>query len=180
MGEIKLFEFEEFSVRSVTIDGEPWFVAKDVASSLGYSDTSQTVSKLVDDEDKRRFSRTEGVSFLDAFDSRVNNLVFINESGVYSLIFGSRLDSAKKFKRWVTKEVLPSIRRDGSYLDEKRLLEDQAALGRTTDRLEGIVARKACADVRNDAYRTGAPTAASLERRPANRTHRPTKTTRGP
>ena len=105
---LKAFTSEEFgSVRSIMIDSAPWFVGKDVAAALGYGDTDQALRKHVDAEDKltRRFNG-----------SGQNRLMtVINESGLYALIFGSKLDSAKRFKRWVTSEVLPAIRKTGSY-----------------------------------------------------------------
>ncbi|QUO23628.1 hypothetical protein KFE18_11080 [Clostridiaceae bacterium Marseille-Q4143] len=100
-------------MRTITIDDEPWFVGKDVAEALGYSNSSKAVSAHVSEED--RILKT-----IEA-DSQNGNVVktqtaFINESGLYSLIFSSKLDSAKKFKRWVTSEVLPSIRGNGVYI----------------------------------------------------------------
>lgn len=109
MSELQIFENPEFgTIRSVEVDGEPWLVGKDVAAALGYSDTSDALKRHVDDEDKltRRFT--------DSGQSR--EMYIINESGLYSLILSSKLPSAKKFKRWVTGEVLPSIRKSGGYL----------------------------------------------------------------
>ena len=113
---VKVFENEEFgSVRTVNVDGEPWFVGKDVAAILGYSNASKAVSTHVDDEDKRFI-------MIDIADSQNGNVpsgktktALINESGLYSLILLSKLPNAKSFKRWVTSEVLPSIRKTGSY-----------------------------------------------------------------
>lgn len=104
---LRAFASEEFSIRSIMIDSDPWFIGKDVAAALGYGDTDQALRKHVDTEDKltRRFNG-----------SGQNRLMtVINESGLYALIFGSKLDSAKRFKRWVTSEVLPAIRKTGSY-----------------------------------------------------------------
>ena len=99
---------EEFGdIRSLFIDGEPWFVGKDIATALEYKDTSDAIKRHVDEEDK--LTRC----FTDSGQSR--EMYIINESGLYSLIFGSKLDSAKRFKHWVTSEVLPSIRKTGSY-----------------------------------------------------------------
>lgn len=121
MNEMKIFDNEEFGeVRTVTIDEEPWFVGKDVAMALGYSNHKDALSKHVDDEDKRG-SRI-------ATPSGEQQMTVINESGLYALIFGSKLESAKKFKHWVTSEVLPSIRKTGGYLSEadtKSLIESQ-------------------------------------------------------
>lgn len=113
MQELQIFKDEEFGeVRTVTIDNEPWFVGKDVAEALGYSNASKAVSVHVTEED--RILRT-----LEAY-SQNGNMVktqtaLINESGLYALIFGSKLESAKRFKHWVTSEVLPAIRKTGGY-----------------------------------------------------------------
>ena len=109
MNELKIFQSEEFGeVRTVTIDGEPWFVGKDVAMILGYSNPRDAISKHVDDEDK-------GVSKCDTLGGGIQNLTIINESGLYSLVLSSKMPNAKKFKHWVTSEVLPSIRKHGMY-----------------------------------------------------------------
>ena len=101
---------EQFkNVRSLFIDGEPWFVGKDIADNLGYSNTRKAIADHVDDEDK-----IDGVTIRDSL-GRDQTPILINESGLYALIFGSKLDSAKRFKHWVTSEVLPSIRKTGSY-----------------------------------------------------------------
>lgn len=109
MEEMQIFNSKEFGdIRTVTIDGEPWFVGKDVAKALGYSNTRDALATHISEEDKNTVAISDG--------KRGNpNQVVINESGLYALIFGSKLDSAKRFKRWVTSEVLPSIRRTGSY-----------------------------------------------------------------
>lgn len=107
MNEVKLFDFESNKIRTVMIDNEPYFVGKDVAKVLGYAEPRSAVSKKVDDEDK-------GVAKI-ATPSGTQEMTVINESGVYSLVFGSKLPSAKKFKRWVTSEVLPTLRRTGGY-----------------------------------------------------------------
>ena len=113
MNELQIFNNPEFGeIRTVEINGEPWLVGKDVAKALGYGDTDQALRKHVDKEDKvtRRFNgepKSKGGN---------PNLTIINESGVYSLVFSSKLPGAKKFKRWVTSEVLPTIRKQGAYL----------------------------------------------------------------
>lgn len=108
MNEIKIFENPEFGkVRTMVKDNEPWFVGKDVGAALGYSNPLKALRDHVDDEDKR-----VNETFTQA-GKRV--VVIINESGLYSLIFGSKLESAKRFKHWVTSEVLPSIRKTGGY-----------------------------------------------------------------
>ena len=113
MNEIKLFTNKEFGeIRTMNIDEEPWFVGKDVAEALGYSNASKAVSTHVGEEDRI-------LKVIEA-DSQNGNVVktqtaLINESGLYALIFGSKLESAKRFKHWVTSEVLPAIRKTGSY-----------------------------------------------------------------
>lgn len=105
---LTVFNNEEFGeIRTVIIDNKPWFVGKDVAVSLGYKDTSDALKKHVADEDK--LTRC----FADSGQNR--QMYIINESGLYALIFGSKLESAKRFKHWVTSEVLPSIRKNGIY-----------------------------------------------------------------
>ena len=108
MNEVKIFNNEEFGqVRSIMIDGEPWFVGKDVAAALGYEKERNAIQKHVDSDDAlKRGVLTNG---------GIQEMTVINESGLYSLIFGSKLESAKKFKHWVTSEVLPSIRKTGTY-----------------------------------------------------------------
>lgn len=108
MEQLKIFENEEFGqVRTINIDGEPWFVGKDVAKILGYKDTSDAMRRHVDDEDKLTRCFTDS--------GQKRELYIINESGLYSVILSSKLPSAKRFKRWVTSEVLPVIRKTGSY-----------------------------------------------------------------
>lgn len=117
---VTVFNNEEFGeVRTVTIDGEPWFVGKDVAEKLGYANINKAVAMHIDEEDKKvldfkGFSQNGNTSKLWSGNDFSNKIV-VNESGLYSLIFGSKLDSAKRFKHWVTSEVLPSIRKTGGY-----------------------------------------------------------------
>lgn len=110
MNELTIFENTEFgSIRAVEINGEPWFVGKDVAEALGYSNTRDALDRHVDIEDKNTVVNPDG--------NRGNpNMTIINESGLYSLVLSSKLPSAKKFKRWVTSEVIPSIRKSGGYI----------------------------------------------------------------
>lgn len=109
MNEVKIFKNEKFGqVRTVIIDGEPWFVGMDVAKALGYSKTNDAIRTNVNIED----TATAGVS--DA-NNHTQQMTVINESGLYDLIFESRLPSAKAFRHWVTSDVLPSIRRTGGY-----------------------------------------------------------------
>lgn len=108
MNDIQVFSNVEFgSVRTIEIDGEPHFVGRDVAMVLGYSNPSDAISKRVDDEDK-------GVAKCDT-PGGMQEMTVINESGLYSLVFSSKLSTAKKFKKWITSEVIPSIRKTGSY-----------------------------------------------------------------
>lgn len=108
MNEIKVFTNEDFgTIRTIEIDGDPWFVGKDVAQRLGYRDTSDALKNHVDDEDK--LTRC----FTDSGQSR--EMYIINESGLYSLVLSSKLESARKFKRWITSEVIPQIRKTGAY-----------------------------------------------------------------
>ena len=106
--DLEVFHHETWSVRTVVIDGEPWFVAADVAAALGYSNGRDAVETHVDVDDRNTVAIPDG--------NRGNpNRTVINESGLYALIFGSRLATAKAFRRWVTSEVLPAIRRTGRY-----------------------------------------------------------------
>ncbi len=111
--EIQIFSNEEFGeIRTLAIDDEPWLVGKDVAEILGYANPNEAISDHVDDEDKLN-SKT-----LSSFSANLGQRGgwLINESGLYSLIMSSKLPAAKKFKRWVTSEVLPSIRKNGGYI----------------------------------------------------------------
>lgn len=113
--ELQIFNNPEFGeVRTVNIGGEPWFVGKDIALALGYSNTKDALAKHVDDDDKKMGSQNATPSIKDSL-GRDQYPVFINESGLYSLVLSSKLPTAKKFKRWVTSEVLPAIRKTGGY-----------------------------------------------------------------
>lgn len=110
MNELQIFNNEEFgNVRSLMIDNEPWFVGKDVAEALGYKNVRDSLARHIDSDDKR-----DGVVIHDSM-GREQKPIIINESGLYSLILSSKLESAKKFKHWVTSEVLPTLRKTGSY-----------------------------------------------------------------
>ena len=132
MNELKQFNFENNQVRTLLINDEPWFVGKDVAEILGYSNPRDALSKHVDSEDKNSVAIHDG--------NKGNpNLTIINESGVYALVFSSKLQSAKNFKHWVTSEVLPTLRKTGSYatpqltgeeLMAKALIEAKSVLER--------------------------------------------------
>lgn len=110
MNELKIFNNEEFGkIRTVTIDNEPWFVGKDVATALGYAKPENAISSHVSKEDKTStLIQGSGSNYK-------SKAIIINESGLYALIFGSKLESAKEFKHWVTSEVLPTLRKTGSY-----------------------------------------------------------------
>lgn len=113
MNELQVFNNSEFGqLRTVTINGEPWLVGKDVAAALGYSNTKKALSDHVDNEDKLQ---GDGVTIRDPM-GREQNPTVINESGLYSLVLSSKLPTAKKFRRWVTSEVIPSIRKHGAYI----------------------------------------------------------------
>jgi prophage antirepressor-like protein len=114
MNEIKIFNNEEFgSVRVMEIDKEPWFIGKDITTILGYTNPTKAMQDHVDKEDMS-FNETLKLS-------RQSGAWLINESGVYSLILSSKLPSAKKFKHWVTSEVLPSVRKTGGYVNDDEL-----------------------------------------------------------
>jgi len=117
MSELQVFKFEEMDLEiSITeIDGEPYFIGKEIAERLGYNDTSQAIRKHVDEEDK--LTRQINAS------GQNRDMTMINESGFYSLVLKSKLEVAKKFKRWVTSEVLPMIRKHGGYITETKLDE---------------------------------------------------------
>lgn len=123
MNNLEIFKNEEFGeIRTVTINNEPYFVGNDVAVILGYAEPRSTVSKKVDAEDK-------GVAKLET-PSGVQEMTVINESGLYSLILGSKLESAKRFKHWVTSEVLPSIRKNGGYIAGQETLSDDELMAK--------------------------------------------------
>lgn len=135
MNNITTFENLEFGViRTQIINDEPWFVGRDVAESLGYAEPRSAISKKVDAEDK-------GVAEMET-PSGKQKVTIINESGLYSLIFGSKLESATRFKRWVTKEVLPSIRKTGGYQKPTTIAEQIGLLatgyGDHEDRIKNL------------------------------------------
>lgn len=123
MNEVRVFDNAEFgAVRTVLVDGEPWLVGKDVALALGYAEPRSAISKKVDSEDK-------GVAEMET-PSGKQEMTIINESGLYSLVMSSKLESAKRFKRWVTSEVLPSIRKHGGYIAGQETLSDDELLAK--------------------------------------------------
>ena len=137
----EIFNFHGQEVRTLTIDDEPWFVGKDVADILGYQNGSRDINRHVDDEDRQNYQNG-------TFGNR--GVTVINESGLYSLILSSKLPQAKEFKRWVTSEVLPSIRKQGGFIREdldedafialftgqKKLREQQASMIEDIDYLK--------------------------------------------
>ena len=108
----EIFNFHGQEVRTMTINDEPWFVGKDVADILGYTNSRKAIFDHVDEEDK-----SDGVTIRDTM-GRNQNPIIINESGLYSLILSSKMPQAKEFKRWVTSEVLPAIRKQGGFIRE--------------------------------------------------------------
>lgn len=118
MNEIKVFENKNFgTMRTLTIDGEPWFVGKDVAQTLGYKNPNEAIGEHVDCEDKLNSKTLSSIEV----DLGQRGGWLINESGLYSLILSSKLPTAKEFKRWITSEVLPSIRKHGAYMTPETL-----------------------------------------------------------
>ena len=114
MTDLQIFNSPEFgAIRTIEKDGEPWFVGKDLAAALGYKEPTKAAREKVDDDDK-------GVSKIDT-PSGIQEMTIINESGLYSLVLSSKLPTAKKFKRWVTNEVIPSIRKHGAYMTPETL-----------------------------------------------------------
>lgn len=111
--DLQVWNYESSEIRTVTIDNEPWFVAKDVTNILGYTNASKAISDHVDTEDKLN---NESLLSLGQRGGWI-----VNESGLYSLVLSSKLPTAKKFKRWVTNEVLPSIRKHGAYMTDQTL-----------------------------------------------------------
>lgn len=140
MKDIRIFSSPEFGeIRTIEVNGEPWLVGKDVAQVLGYSDTDQALRKHVDEEDKltRQFNGS----------GQNRAMTIINESGLYALVLSSKLPTAKKFRRWVTAEVLPSIRRHGAYMTpetiEKILTDPDTIIQLATELKEEREKRKA-------------------------------------
>lgn len=137
MAHIKIFENQKFGkIRTVDIEGEPWFVGKDVAVALGYSNASKAIIAHVNDDDKR-------FEMMLVSDSQNGNLVktaLINESGLYSLILSSKLPSAREFKHWVTSKVLPSIRKTGGYALPKDYPSALRALADSVEQLNALAA----------------------------------------
>lgn len=135
---IAIFTSEEFGqIRTMEMNGEPWFVGKDVAEALGYGagkSLANAVAKHVEAEDK-------GVTEL-MTPGGTQQMTIINESGLYALIFSSKLESAKRFKHWVTSEVLPSIRKNGGYIDGQEIMSDEELLAKAVLMSQKIIEEK--------------------------------------
>lgn len=155
MNELQVFKNQEFgSVRTLVINSEPWFVGKDVTKALGYDNPSKAIRDHVEEEDKRVGVQNVTPYIIDSL-GRKQHPTFINESGLYALVFGSKLPSAKKFKRWVTSEVLPALRKTGQYqvkelsgseLMAKALIEAQNVLAAKDKQIEEMKPKVVFAD----------------------------------
>lgn len=155
MNELQVFKNQEFGqVRTLTLNDEPWFVGKDVTKALGYDNPSKAIRDHVEEEDKRVGVQNVTPYIIDSL-GRKQHPTFINESGLYALVFGSKLPSAKKFKRWVTSEVLPALRKTGQYqvkelsgseLMAKALIEAQNVLAAKDKQIEEMKPKALFAD----------------------------------
>ena len=126
MNDLQIFNNPDFgNIRATVISGEPYFVGKDVAEALGYSNTNDAISKHVDDEDKK-FLTSQNTTL----DIPNRGMTVINESGVYALVFSSKLPRAKEFKHWVTSEVLPAIRKTGGYIGNQENMSDDEIMAK--------------------------------------------------
>lgn len=135
MNELQIFTNDMFGqIRTTVINGEPYFVGKDIAAILGYSNTKDAIQRHVDSDDKLRSQITTP--------SGTQNMIAINESGLYSLIFGSKLPSAKQFKRWVTSEVLPQIRKTGGFIPLSSSDDDITIMAKAHQILERTLQEK--------------------------------------
>lgn len=149
MNELQVFDNQEFGqVRTLTFNDEPWFVGKDVAEALGYKRPTKAIQERVDAVDKDEVPIQDSIG-------RMQKTPIINESGLYALIFGSKLESAQKFKRWVTSEVLPALRKTGQYqvkelsgqeLMAKALIEAQSVLAAKDKQIEEMKPKALFAD----------------------------------
>lgn len=136
MNDLKIFKNAEFGeIRTIEVDNEPWFVGKDVADTLGYQNGSRDINRHVDEEDRHKVMLFDG--------NQDKETIVINESGLYSLILSSKLPNAKAFKRWVTAEVLPTIRKHGMYATEELLSNPDIAIAAFKALKEEREARKA-------------------------------------
>lgn len=137
-----VFNNDEFgNIRTVILNNNPWFVGKDVAECLGYTNSKKAIRDHVDDEDKIMGERNVTPSITDKL-GRVQYPVFINESGLYALIFGSKLDKAKEFKHWVTSEVLPQIRKTGGYIPIDKEDDDLTIMAKALNIMQNTLVQK--------------------------------------
>lgn len=134
MNEVQLFNFENHEVRSLLINSEPWFVGRDVAEVLGYKKPENAIANHVDDDDKTT-TLIQGIG-----SNYKSKTMIINESGLYCLVLSSKLPSAKKFKRWVTSEVLPSLRKTGQY--QVKELSGSELMARALIEAQNVLAAK--------------------------------------
>lgn len=136
MNNIQIFKNEQFGeVRTINKDGEPYFVGKDVAVILGYAKPLNALAAHVDEDDSLKQGLIDNLG-------RTQETIFINESGLYSLIMGSKLPQAKQFKRWVTSEVLPSIRKYGGYIKDQETLTDEELIAKALVVAQNKIAEK--------------------------------------
>ena len=139
MNELIIFENPEFgSIRTVELDGEPWLVGKDVAEALGYTNPRKALDDHVDTEDKMQ---GDGVTIRDSM-GREQHPTIINESGLYSLVLSSKLPTARKFRRWVTSEVLPSIRKTGGYIAGQKELSPAELMAKALKVANDVLAER--------------------------------------
>ena len=135
MNELQIFNNEEFGeIRTITKDGEPWFVGKDITEKLGYQNGSRDIARHVD-EDDQIVIRIPG-------DTQNRNMLAINESGLYSLVISSKLPNAKKFKKWVTSEVIPSIRKNGGYIANQEQMTPEQIVANALIVAQNIISQK--------------------------------------
>lgn len=141
MNEIQVFNYEENQFDVIMIENNPWFIGKQVAGILGYTDTDQAIRSHVDEDDKKVLDYAEiQTRGIDGFGSP-RGLTIINESGLYSLILSSKLESAKKFKKWVTSEVLPSIRKIGKYESAQTPETDEQLIARALVAANNVISK---------------------------------------
>ena len=135
MNELQIFNNEEFGeIRTITKDGEPWFVGKDITEKLGYQNGSRDIARHVDEDDQ--------IVIPIPGDTQNRNMLVINESGLYSLVISSKLPNAKKFKKWVTSEVLPSIRKNGGYIANQEQMTPEQIVANALIVAQNIISQK--------------------------------------
>lgn len=134
MDQLQTFNFNDNEVRTVLINNEPYFVGKDAASILGYERTDNAIRNHIDEDDKLMHQISAS--------GQNREMVFINESGLYSLVLSSKLPQAKEFKRWVTKEVLPSIRKNGGYIANQESMSDEELMAKALEVAHRTIANK--------------------------------------